>query len=162
MDQTPKVNPWAGYFSVFRFLQYKFGGKTYKDALELRSTVLREPLGLTYSEEDIAAEYNQLHFGAFMGPNLIGTLTLRQEGSTMIMRQVAVEERLRGFGIGTKLVKFAENEAIRRGSSEMFLHARVSARSFYESLDYVATGKEFIEVTIPHIAMAKPLTTESE
>ena len=96
-----------------------------------------------------------------MGPFLIGTVTLRQEGSTMIMRQVAVDEKLRGIGIGRKLVEFAEINALRLGATEMVLHSRVSAQSFYERLGYRAEGEVFIEVTIPHIKMTKTLTNEN-
>jgi predicted GNAT family N-acyltransferase len=49
-------------------------------------------------------------------------------------------------------------QAIRaRGMQTAMLHARVTARGFFEKLGYSAVSGIFIEVTIPHIALEKTL-----
>ncbi len=40
----------------------------------------------------------------------------------------------------------------------MIMHARKTAVGFYEKLGYKVTGKEFVEITIPHVVMEKKLT----
>jgi predicted GNAT family N-acyltransferase len=37
------------------------------------------------------------------------------------------------------------------------MHARKTAKGFYEKLGYAVTGDEFMEVTIPHYIMEKAL-----
>jgi predicted GNAT family N-acyltransferase len=37
------------------------------------------------------------------------------------------------------------------------MHARLSARGFYERLGYRVTSETFAEVTIPHVMMEKTL-----
>ena len=39
----------------------------------------------------------------------------------------------------------------------MVLNARTSAVPFYERLGYETRGEPFVEVTVPHLAMAKRL-----
>ncbi len=78
-------------------------------------------------------------------------------GDSARIRQIAVEEAYRGTGIGTELIRRAE-EAIRgRGILQVMLHARVTARGFFEKLGYAAWSANFTEVTIPHIVMEKNL-----
>jgi predicted GNAT family N-acyltransferase len=72
--------------------------------------------------------------------------------------RMAVEESYRGRGIGTELIKQAEHDVRARNIHTVTLHARVTAKGFYEGLGYTATPGFFTEVTIPHIAMEKKLT----
>ncbi len=73
------------------------------------------------------------------------------------MRQVAVVTDLRGRGIGKALVEHAEALAQSLGYRRTILHARETAVPFYEKLGYAKVGEGFVEVTIPHWAMGKPL-----
>jgi predicted GNAT family N-acyltransferase len=57
-------------------------------------------------------------------------------------------------------VKQAEAAARAGNIFKVTLHARISARRFYEQLGYTASGEVFTEVTIPHIAMEKDLIPE--
>jgi len=63
-----------------------------------------------------------------------------------------------GFGTpGAQIVASAERLAAERGFRRIVLHARETATPFYEKAGYVATGETFVEVTIPHRIMVKPL-----
>ena len=75
--------------------------------------------------------------------------------STVKMRQVVVDENIRGLGIGKKMVQYAENWSKHLSFSMMTLHARQNVVDFYLALDYIIEGDEFIEVGIPHYAMKK-------
>jgi ribosomal protein S18 acetylase RimI-like enzyme len=71
------------------------------DTLELRRAVLRRPLGLDFTAEQLDREGLQAHLGAFDGERLLGCLLLQDlgEGAAQI-RQVAVVEEARGLGVG--------------------------------------------------------------
>lgn len=73
------------------------------------------------------------------------------------MRQVAVVPELQGQGIGRAMVEYSEALARTVGFTRMILHARETAVAFYEKLGYAKVGERFVEVTIPHWAMAKRL-----
>jgi predicted GNAT family N-acyltransferase len=42
------------------------------------------------------------------------------------------------------------------------MHARQTAAGFYSKLGYQRVGDPFVEVTLPHIAMRKPLEGQSD
>ena len=76
----------------------------------------------------------------------------------MKMRQVAVDDKHQGIGLGKKLSEAAEQYAIERGFKVMFCHARKTAAPFYQSMGYKIVGNEFVEVNIPHYVMEKELS----
>jgi predicted GNAT family N-acyltransferase len=70
---------------------------------------------------------------------------------------MVVEKRLRGSGVGARLLTGAEAEARERGASEMVLHAQRRAESFYAGNGYVPEGDTFLEAEIEHVRMRKSL-----
>ena len=136
--------------------QIAFGGTEHKKEIELRYRILRQPLGLHYTQEQLAAEKDEFHFAAFEGDKLVGCLLMKTIGKEEIkMRQVAVDEDYQGKGVGKKLVLYSEKFTAENGFSLIILHARKSAVPFYEKLGYKIVGDEFIEVTLPHLKMKK-------
>jgi predicted N-acetyltransferase YhbS len=73
------------------------------------------------------------------------------------MRQVAVREDVQGQGVGRMLVRYSESVAREQGFETMMLHARETAVPFYKRLGYAIKGGRFIEVTLPHYTMCKPI-----
>ena len=57
--------------------------------------------------------------------------------------------------IGSRLVENAEDMARQKGYETIVLNARLVAKEFYQKQGYDAVSDEFIEVSIPHIAMQK-------
>ena len=138
--------------------QIKHNSTEYELELELRNELLREPLGLNIYDEDLEQEKNDIHLGAFRKKELVGTLILKILNEQKLkMRQVAVKKSLQGNNIGTKLVKYAENYAVKNGYQIIKLNARKTAVPFYEKLGYEKIGDEFMEVSIPHFKMQKSL-----
>jgi GNAT superfamily N-acetyltransferase len=138
---------------------------SWRDLVELRRRVLRTPLGLDFSPEQLASEQADVHIAAYLDGALAGCVVLtavdRSDGSVLRLRQMAVDPRFQGRGIGARIVDFAERYAAERGCREIILHARGSARRFYEKAGYVGTGEIFTEVTIPHQTMIKRLSASS-
>ena len=135
------------------------GSDLYWQAVELRRQVLRLPLGLDYTPEQLESESDSRHLVAVNSDSsVIGYLMLDPPaaGATK-MRQVAVSPDQQGQGIGRKLVSLSEEVAEQSGSQEMVLHAREVALRFYERLGYQTEGEPFEEVGLRHWKMRKSL-----
>jgi predicted GNAT family N-acyltransferase len=129
---------------------------------ELRNRVLRLPLGLELSELDVRDEDSQVHLVAMdERGRVIGCVLIALSGNVAKARQLAIDEKSRGQGIGTELMKRAEQAIPARNIRTVTLHGRVTARGFFEKLGYTAVSEVFTEVTIPHIEMQKDLTRTS-
>ena len=137
----------------------EFGSDEYKLLVGLRDFVLRKPLNLVFTKEQLDAEENEIHIGYWSeDDNPLGVLLLRPlENGVIKMRQVAVHPHQQGRGIGQLLVEYSENYAKNLGYSIMELNARLEAVPFYEKLNYIKKGEQFTEVNIPHFKMVKDL-----
>lgn len=132
--------------------------KEYKQMVDLRTLILRKPLGLSFSEEDLAKEKDNILIAAYEDEVMLGCCMLVQVApDTVQLRQMAVKAGLQGKGIGRVLMQFAENISRDRGNKKIIMHARKSAAGFYEKLGYKIFGQEFTELNLPHYHMEKPL-----
>ena len=137
---------------------FSYGSEQYRQALILRDRVLRKPLGLNFTAEELKKDEGDIHFGLFNGDTILACLILtKTDNQRMKMRQVAVDEDSQGVGLGKKLSEAAEGYAIHNGFTVMFCNARKTAVPFYEKLGYHTVGDEFVEVNIPHYLMEKQL-----
>jgi predicted GNAT family N-acyltransferase len=136
----------------------EFNSELQKESVELRYKVLREPLGLVYSPEQLAGEKDEIHIVALINRKVTGVLLLKViDREVLKMRQVAVQSAVQLQGIGQQLVEVAEQYAIRHGFRMIELHARDTAKDFYVKLNYQAIGDPFTEVGIQHYKMVKAL-----
>ncbi len=137
-----------------------YGTEEYQQMLRLRKDILRLPLGLTFSQEELEREKDNLLMAAFDDDKMLACCMLVEENPhTVRLRQMAVQNDLQGQGIGKALMQFAENLARDRGYQKITMHARKNAAGFYEKMGYRIIGEEFIEITIPHYVMEKSLFT---
>ena len=145
--------------AVTKFAEIPIATPAYEDVRQLRESVLRTPLGLSFSLDDLTDEGRCAHLGGYDEEGrLVAILLLKPLNEhTMKMRQVAVRPGLQGRGIGAQLVAFAEAFARARGCKTMIAHARATAVDFYRRLGYATSGEPFIETTIPHIFVTKDL-----
>lgn len=128
------------------------------ELLELRRDVLRRPLGIDFTEEQLAREKYLRHLRARVDGVLAGALMLEDEGwGKALIRQVAVAEAARGAGVGRLMMLEAEEEARRQGQRTVSLHARDSAFAFYARLGYEFVGEPYVGFGVPHRDMGKEL-----
>jgi GNAT superfamily N-acetyltransferase len=109
------------------------GSPEYRQMLKLRDDILRKPLGLSFDEDELEGEKDNLLIAAFEDDEMLGCC------------------------IGRALMQFAENLARDRGYKVLTMHARNNAIGFYEKMGYRKKGEEFLEVTISHYVMEKEL-----
>jgi len=141
------------------FKEIQHGTGPYQQMVQLRLEVLRKPLGLDFTIEALNKEKNDIFLAAFHLDQIIACCILSNpEGNSIHLRQMAVDNQHQKQGFGSLLLEFAEEKAIQKGYHVIRLHARLSARSFYEKHGYHSFGEIFEEVTIPHILMQKKLT----
>ena len=134
------------------------GSALYRQALALREAVLRQPLGLTLTEEERTDDTLRRHFCAIAQGTVVGSVSLKPVGGeTAQLRQMAVAEDRRREGIGALLLAHAEDWARGQGLRLIVLNARLGAESFYAKFGYLAQGEPFDENTVPHIRMTKRL-----
>ena len=140
-------------------IQVEFATPEYDETVALRYKILREPLELDFTEEQLAAEYADFHLAAYSDARILrGCLVLTPKNDKVLkMRQVAINIGSQGKGIGTLLVQASEAFGRANGFEIMELNARDTAIHFYEKLNYQKVGEEFIEVNIPHFKMLKSL-----
>jgi predicted GNAT family N-acyltransferase len=139
------------------FTQIEFASPEYDEAIGLRYEILRKPLGLTYTVEQLEAEWDDFHLVVYDADyEMIGYLNLTiVDEKTLKMRQVAIAEMAQSRGIGSALVQFSEQFARGKGYEKIILHARETAIPFYQKNKYRAVGEPFEEVGIPHRKMEK-------
>jgi predicted GNAT family N-acyltransferase len=140
-------------------IEVEFATPEYDETVKLRYKILREPLDLDFTEEQLAEEYADFHLAAYDDSwALKGCLVLTpKDEKTIKMRQVAVENAVQNKGIGSLLVKASEVYARAKGYDTMELNARETAVVFYQKLSYNTEGPLFEEVSIPHFKMVKAL-----
>ncbi len=134
------------------------GSPEYQKMVGLRDNVLRKPLGLIFTPDELESEKENILIGAFEDDDILGCCMLVEENNRVIrLRQMAVLNNLQGKGVGRAIMNFAENIARDRGYKVLSMHARKNATGFYEKMGYKVCGDEFTEVTIPHYLMEKNL-----
>lgn len=131
----------------------------YEAAKELRNAILRRPLGLTLTAEELALDPAREHYVAVVEGKVVGSISCYLQTPTVLrIKQMAVHPAMQGNGIGAKLMQQVEQHGHASGAQHALLHARCSAQGFYEKLGYGTQGDPFMEQGIPHVAMAKPLS----
>ncbi len=136
----------------------EFGSEAYGEMLALRKRILRDPLGLQWTEEEESWEPRERHFGGRVGNEMIACVVIRPQGDGAVkLRQMAVEPDLQGTGIGRELLEGVEKILVSHELDRIELNARDTAVGFYEKLGFRKEGEEFVEVTIPHWRMVKSL-----
>ncbi len=137
------------------------GTPAYEKMVVLRDQILRKPLGLAFTKDELAAEHSQWHIACYSATDkvLIGCCILVPFGTSLKMRQVAVAEAYQRKGVGKALALFCEKFALENGNFQLiYCSARVTAVPFYEKLGYKVEGKMFKEVGIDHFKMFKKLS----
>lgn len=138
--------------------QIDHGSEEYQQMVLLRYEMLRRPLGLNFTSDELDKEKDDILIGAYEEEELLGCCMLTRVSEDAVrLRQMAVHQKLQGKGIGASLMRFAENLARDRGFRSLIMHARKTAIGFYEKQGYQTKGDEFLEVTIPHYVMEKIL-----
>ena len=148
------------FYDIYAMIvkQVLHNSKDYWELVRLRDEVLRQPLNIKFTKEELLAEDKQLHFGLFKDDKALACMVLvAQEEGKMKMRQVCVDPNFQGQKIGQQLLKHCEAYAKNEGFKLMHCNARDTAKDFYLSQEYQIKGDLFLEVGIEHYYMEKEI-----
>lgn len=124
--------------------------KDWKKLSQIRRTVFIEeqhvPVDMEWDEFDEVST----HFLAYLGDKPVATARLKPDGQ---IGRMAVLPEFRNQNIGNKLLTFVLKIATRKQIKSIYLHAQVSAISFYEKQGFIAHGETFYEAEIAHRIM---------
>lgn len=141
-----------------KFAQIKYKSETYSEFVSLRELILRKPLGLTFTNNELRKDSEDILLGCFSEKKIIGGCILSKiDRKTAKLRQMCIKPQIQGKNIGSSLLKFAEETAYNLGFDTLILNARTTALNFYIKNNYKVSSDEFTEVGIPHIQMEKSL-----
>ncbi|MBB3204510.1 hypothetical protein FHS27_000274 [Rhodopirellula rubra] len=142
-----------------KIIEIEWCSPEYQSELELRHEVLRGPLGLKLTPEELDGEHAQMHFGVLENDELVATLVAQPQSSGVVQfRQMAVRTDQQRSGKGTELIKHCEEKIREQGFSEVQLDARQTCVPFYEKLGYQPVGDIFERITLKHQKMVKKLS----
>jgi predicted GNAT family N-acyltransferase len=134
------------------------GSDSYIKMVALRTEILRKPLNLVYTQEQLSLEKSDLLVAAQENNEVYGCCILTQLPENQLqLRQMAVASELQGKGVGAMIIGYAESLAREKNQKVIVLHARETAVDFYKKLGFSVFGNVFIEVGIKHFMMQKQL-----
>ncbi|MFM7709798.1 MAG: GNAT family N-acetyltransferase [Ferruginibacter sp.] len=138
--------------------QIEYGSTAYHDLVQLRLQLLRKPLGMQFTAEELSNDREDILIASYEEEELLGCCMLKPVNQDEIrLRQMAVRDDQQHKGIGASIITFAENIARDKGFRYVIMHARDTAIGFYEKFGYQIDGDGFVEVNLPHHLMRKKL-----
>ena len=125
----------------------------YSDELaQIRAQVFIEEQAVPEELEWDGEDADAWHFLALVDGIPAGTARLLASGQ---IGRMCVLRPFRRMGIGSRLLRKAEQQAAEALIAPLFLHAQTYIQNFYQQQGYRAQGEIFMDAGIPHIEMVK-------
>ncbi|MDZ4838424.1 MAG: GNAT family N-acetyltransferase [Bacteroidota bacterium] len=143
-----------------------FDADTYPAIVKLRLEVLRQPINLKFTKQQLDKERGQLAVCLLSNgdvpneENLVAcSMLLPLNAKELKLRQMAVKVDLQTQGYGTQLLQAIEQYAVEHHYEKLSMHARAYTQEFYTKNGYETDNNlgGFSEVGIPHYRMYKVL-----
>ena len=133
------------------------GRSEYIPAIQLSEGILRTPLGLTFSREELEKEKEYIQIAGLRSDEVIAAAALVSEGESLKMRRVVVRNDLQKQGVVSAMLYFCEEYALKNKFKEIYCHARDVAIPFYIKNHYIPEENYFDEDTLVHLKLRKIL-----
>lgn len=134
----------------------------YQDSLALREKVLRKPLGLEVSSEQIKNESlkNYHHYCVKKDNAVVAALTMKINPSSIQICQIATLNNYQCKGYGSAVLEYAEKELSRLFPKKGFVvFSRINSVSFYLKMGYEFKNKKtYTIIGLDHRLMKKTVT----
>ncbi|RYP56407.1 hypothetical protein DL771_011888 [Monosporascus sp. 5C6A] len=132
------------------------------ESYALRHAVLwpHKPMSYVQLPEDAAGQ----HLGAFVSSDdgseeLVSIISLFIDGNGEArFRKFATATSWQGKGIGSALLAYTIEAAVKAGGRSIWCDARQSALPFYERFGMNSEGEVFFKGEVPYLRMSKGLT----
>ena len=117
------------------------------------------------ADEPYTEELRRCHVGlALDGDRIVATagwIEAQEQTATARIRKVFVDPAMAWRGLGSRMVRRAESEALRAGYRRLIVRANLNAVPLYEALGYIAISEAHMAtpggVELPVVMMEKPL-----
>ncbi|MGX7411642.1 GNAT family N-acetyltransferase [Enterococcus caccae] len=118
-----------------------WNSEEYWSGIELRNKLLKTSAGKEWIKNLPLDEEKDIHLAAMIDGKVVGTLLLSKKSQTTAqIKQVAISDSYQGFGLGKKLLKFAEKIAELLDFQSVYLTGRKQAWGFYDHFGYQSIG----------------------
>lgn len=135
-------------------LQWFFGDKDdLADAHAVREEVFVKEQGVPMADEHDGTDGACIHLVAYENDIPVSTGRIMITTEDFVIGRVATLKSHRGKGIATGVMQALIDACVVMGGERQILHAQLTARKFYEKLNFTAYGDEFDDAGIRHIAM---------
>ncbi len=104
------------------------------------------PVDMEWDEHDAVST----HYLVTLDDKPVATARLKPDGQ---IGRMAVLAEFRNQGIGNQLLKFVLKNATEKNHKNFYLHAQVTAITFYEKHGFISHGEVFYEASIAHREM---------
>lgn len=131
-----------------------------EDALEIRKRVFVDEQGFRDEFDDTDKIATHLVGYEEGKPVAVCRVFPGEEDGEYVLGRMAVVKEQRHKGMGTEMLRGAEDFVREDGGRSMALHAQCRASEFYERAGYEKRGEVGFEEDCPHIWMKKPLEPE--
>ncbi len=147
----------------YQFFEYSIDSMWYKQAVVLRENLLRKPLGLSLSMDDVATDDRSWHFGLGHLDTLLATVVTQPLNShTVKLRQMVVASEYQEQGLGLLLLKQVESALVDKSIQKIMLASRDTAVGFYKKLGFKEQGPTYHHLRIGHQDMVKVIELKSD
>jgi predicted GNAT family N-acyltransferase len=128
-----------------------------QDAKQIRTAVFVDEQG--FKEEFDKIDSTAVHLMIYDGDKPVATCRFfwNEEKQSYTVGRIAVIKEYRMKGLGSRILKEAENQIRLLGGKTVCLHAQTRARGFYEKQGYVQKGGIEYEEYCPHVWMWKDI-----
>ena len=124
--------------------------------LAIRRAVFCVEQGVPEDHEIDGRDPDSRHFLLRVDGRESGTARTREIApGTVKIERVAVRAALRGFGLGTALMRHVLRSLDDGGIATAVLHAQAHSEAFYRALGFATEGEPFDEAGIPHVRMTR-------
>ena len=126
-------------------------------AFGIRRRVFMEEQGVPEEIEMDDMDASATHIICKAGGEAVATGRLNFFGREAKMGRVAVLKEWRKKGVGSKVVEFLLEEAIKHGTEVVYANVQTHSKDFYLKHGFKVTGDIFLEADIEHVRMEKSL-----
>lgn len=183
-SESPNPNP-----SEITFLRAQFKSPLYEQSIVQRQAILRTPLGMKFTQEQLDAESDMVHFvgciskkglpltmeefSEFSDENedliivcssvlvLMPSSQNGEKSQKLKVRQVLVGEKYQKQGFGSLMNNKIVKFALQNKATYIYCHARDAALNFYKKCGWEVKGDSFEEVGLKHWYMYCKIDLES-
>lgn len=136
---------------------FKNDSSLYQKSLQIREKVFIEEQNIS-RELEIEDEEESIFFLLSLNDVPVSTGRLRETEGKIKFERIATLMDFRGRDFGKNLMQELESFALKNyPNKKPWMHAQLSAATFYEAMGWVRAGEIFDEAGIPHVSMTKLL-----